>query len=477
MSIESQSPSEVRRWTDVPLHVTLLWRRKRELLLALLVALGLGVGYLLVTPSIYESQARVLVQRRELSVDRERTLRQDRQFVATQAEVVRSPLVVGQALQGVQVDIPRGVKKDKVAYVLSALSVVPVVETDVLKLRYRGSSSQEVVDVISAIMERYEVYLQEIEQDDSTETIELLAQREEDLRGELQTLQQAYLKQRENSPLLGRGREAVAVDMTLLSQISQKLAETQNRRLELQNKLHALSLLTSDDSFTEDRGYLRAPGTKTANSAEPKSEQSSRHLLYDEQTPGSAGLNEIRTALWQAEARQRELATSYGPKHSDMVAISHQIGHWQELVDERSSEIDHLLQQEYALTQQTEETLQRQYDQERESLKKMDNDLLDEEFLLSNIARVESVHASTLAHLQDSQLQNEALQKGQATVTVEVLENATVPKKVWPLTIPFLVVCAAAGLVLGGLLIAGLEHLDLTRSPAALPRTESVSEA
>ena len=76
------------------------WNHKWLILLTTAVAVAGGWLYLDEAPAVYESEARVLVVRTDAT--RSVPMATERYFLATQAEVMRSPLIVSQALKRVR---------------------------------------------------------------------------------------------------------------------------------------------------------------------------------------------------------------------------------------------------------------------------------------------------------------------------------------------------------------------------------------
>ena len=99
--------------TDNPLAELLLdlpdiaWRGRRLLALGLFVGIAFGVLYLAKTPPLYVVRALVHVERRGSVVQDYDPLRSGSSFMSTQAEVIKSPHNVRQALHGVGGAQPR----------------------------------------------------------------------------------------------------------------------------------------------------------------------------------------------------------------------------------------------------------------------------------------------------------------------------------------------------------------------------------
>src|SRR5262245_12787433 len=91
----------------------LLWRKKYVLLACALAGVVVGVGYLLWSPTMYQAEARVLVEPRGLATGVESDGRVNLEFLPTQAETVRSPLTVSRALKSVTITPPPGTDMEK----------------------------------------------------------------------------------------------------------------------------------------------------------------------------------------------------------------------------------------------------------------------------------------------------------------------------------------------------------------------------
>jgi len=81
------------------LDLSLLWRKKFQLVLFTALAVGLGAVYLAVVDRSYEVTARLLIEPQREVLDTGRPTPKDSDFLPTQAEIIRSPTVIRRAIE------------------------------------------------------------------------------------------------------------------------------------------------------------------------------------------------------------------------------------------------------------------------------------------------------------------------------------------------------------------------------------------
>ncbi|MGE3315798.1 MAG: Wzz/FepE/Etk N-terminal domain-containing protein, partial [Planctomycetaceae bacterium] len=95
--------------------MSVLWRRKGLVILSVLSCVTLGLIYLAQATPIFESEARVLIQQQDL-LNAASRIRTDAEFLSTQAEIIRSPVIIEKALKTVTVPVPEGSTLDPVLF-------------------------------------------------------------------------------------------------------------------------------------------------------------------------------------------------------------------------------------------------------------------------------------------------------------------------------------------------------------------------
>src|SRR5215207_3238081 len=104
------------------LDVSILWRRKGTVIFSVLSCVALGLIYLQQATPIFESEARVLIQQQDL-LNAATRVRSDAEFLSTQAEIIRSPVIIEKALKTVTIPVPEDSDMDPVLFVLKGLKV------------------------------------------------------------------------------------------------------------------------------------------------------------------------------------------------------------------------------------------------------------------------------------------------------------------------------------------------------------------
>lgn len=152
---------------------------KRHLFLTVLcttAGIVCGYGYLKNTSVTYYLQARVLVQPSSLRPEVSDMGRADPEFLPTQAETIRSPITVAEALKSVSV-LPEPGQDietfDPVRHVLESLTVTPIVRANVVTIGYRSSNTDTGERLITEIIDAYRKHVSSIDTADSVTNLEI----------------------------------------------------------------------------------------------------------------------------------------------------------------------------------------------------------------------------------------------------------------------------------------------------------------
>ena len=225
-----------------------LWAHKWLVLAVTGLCVLAGVAYVCVAVPVYEVKTRLSIAKGgDPSKAVPDDVREDRYFMGTQAEAISSPLIVRKAMAEAPLTIPARYADDPMRFVLESLKVSPIVNTNVMAIRFHGSNSDEALRFVSALVKSYEEYIQTTETNSGGAAMELLAQRERELRDELKAAEQAYAELRKASPLVGQGNDQIASSTEVLGAISRSLGEVRVRRCELQSRLAMVEQAESGD--------------------------------------------------------------------------------------------------------------------------------------------------------------------------------------------------------------------------------------
>jgi uncharacterized protein involved in exopolysaccharide biosynthesis len=437
---------------------SVVWRGKWHVIGVTLLAGFLGGVFLAVVQPTYEIQARLLVEQRGMPLEQvSADPRGNKEFVATQAEVVRSPAVVGRAVESHALQAPDAPETDPVTAILEELHVAPVLGTNVLSVQYVSIDPEHAQKTVQGIIESYRAYLHEHEEDSQIEAIELLTKSEKELRMDLAQRERDYIKLREQSPLLGgQGRDAVDVQISQVTQLGQTLHSVTSRRLELSNLLDAMREANRvADTRVADRAQYVAMRTASSEgrstlNVQPASFTTEGLIPRFTQQTQAPDLVAIQQELSRARTQLQQLSSEYGSRHPSVRSAEAQAKAWNDRLAEFLRSAPATLEQELAALARQERQLQELYDAELKKAKSVDSYLIREQQALDGITRVQAMHSSLLQQLQHWQLTEQAIADGRSRITFRVLEEPVAAEEpAWPKPKLVLAVSLALGLCAG----------------------------
>ncbi len=412
------------------------WRGKGWVLGCLALTVALGVLYLMHATPVYNVGTQILVERRASPLDMADRLRGGSSFLATQAEILHSPTIVGAALNAVPElvapppDLEPGEIFDPVYKALRSLSATPIVGTDVLAISYRTSSPALGVRLLENMLSTYRDYIVAMEQSPHSEALALLTRREQELRDQLTGLEVQYQSLRRQSGSMGEGDAGLSVQRSVLERQAQMLIEAKSRRIELENRLAA-----QRNSQSAGGGHTGMSGNDSA----------------------------LEQELWRAESHLAQLMQNYSDIHPEVQTVKQQIATLKRQLSESSNAA---LERELQAAIGTEQRMAALYDRELEKGRSLDVHRVKEGQLLAEIRSSTAVHDAALAKLKEVELETEARAEGGAGVVIRVLESPTADADViWPRPELVLLPCALVGLMGGLGLAVVLERVQHRRVP------------
>lgn len=440
----------------------LLRQRVWWLVGCLALTIGLGVVYLLQAEPVYRVHARILVEQKGLASAQARPDR-DKDFLATQAEIIRSPAVVSHAVETLGLTATSPDDPNSVVGILESLSVNPLLGTNVLSVSLEGADAGRATRIVETVIESYREYIRESERDVHLEALRALTASEKEVRKDLQELEAEYRELRQNSPLVGRGEEGVRLQRELLAHLGQTLSDVKSRRMELENRLVALEGLRERNLASGEATRVIPVSTAGAEQGDDLRDSrrepapsslyvgTSRQLLL-QYAKGEAGdIAHLQEQLFAAQARESELSEKYGPKHAAVRGVREQIAGWEAQLREQQASAPLVLQQELEAARLQEQQLADLYREEFAAAKGINNWLLQEQQGLGHIERTREVHDSLLTQIRQWQMVDQALTQGKTEIAVRVLEEPSLDEEqVWPPKLLVLGACALVGLM-GGL--------------------------
>ena len=447
IAISTQNrPIAVSTGFAIPVNFDLLWQRKLWVFLATVSALVAGLGYLAVTDPTYEVEARVLVENRGLSATGglEKTTRY-REFLATQGEILVSERIIAPATQSTPQWQQLGTEEQQglVRQALEDFEVATVVNTDVLRLRFRGEDADFAVNLINGVLSEYASHIRKDDKDRFGGMLHSLAKSEQDLREELTQKGQALARCRSKNGLVGTGRDMVHVQLSSLNNLTSRLADVRRNRLELQLKLGSLK----SDAQPGGVALVSHEVADTANSSFPEL----RNNASNEPTEARGAYDVVRQQ-WQAKSALDEASVRFGPKHPDYQAAKERAEEWEKFTTQHNTSLLRMLENELAAAREAEDELQKLVDAEYKKIKQVDQELLEEQQLTGEIARIEAAHAIAIERLRDYRLTDAHIEQGKSSTNIVVLSHPKKPEEpIWPQPIPFMGICGLFGLILSSL--------------------------
>ncbi|REJ73936.1 MAG: hypothetical protein DWQ29_18345 [Planctomycetota bacterium] len=485
-----------RRASASGMELAVLWQgiRQRKAVLFLVVcgAISLGVLYIKYADPVYDVTSRLLVQGNDNILGEYRSFRSDEEeFLATQAEIISSPAVVSDAVMSSDFpleSIDSESDTDPVLFVLKRLNVDPIYGTNVLKLDFSGQSEAQAVAIVSSILESYERFTKSATHDEFREMLVQLTNREEELRGDIQGLEDQLLQLRDDSPLIGEGYDRSSVEHAILTHLGRTLVDAKSERLDLENQYQVLTeevlpKLAGSASIAGNEELLTSTlipqsPVRLASSSGARVVPADLESQYPDwalDTPrfapsGNSTLERIRLQLFETIALEKELSQRYGPEHPDIQATKEQIEFWDVRLQDALAAASIALEQQVETAQLREERLTQLYSEEAERVDAAEKYLVREQQLRNRITRTQEIHDTILVRLQEMKLADSSLVDGGSELKMTVLQApALVRGGISPPPLIVLVICAFAGLIGGVALIALEQQFKLARDDYSSP--------
>jgi uncharacterized protein involved in exopolysaccharide biosynthesis len=246
--------------------------------------------------------------------------------------------------------------------------------------------------------------------------------------------------------------------------VAEALTAARVHRINLENKLAGLPAGPTRDpeatvaSSVAYRSHAQVDSSP-AETVATRSGRTSFAALSKELSRSSLGyegegedeLVNIEQQLRLAALNKSRAVEKLGPSHPMYSEANADLAMWRQLRDDCMEMVMESLQKKLDIASANEQQLMELYDAECKRAKELDTHVVQEKALLSEIARTENVYNAVFSQLTDTQLVNEALAAGRASVVVSDLDRGGLrAEKVWPDPRTLLAACALLGLVCGG---------------------------
>jgi capsular exopolysaccharide synthesis family protein len=449
--------------------IAILWRGRRLIAMSVLGCLLLAVIYLLYTSRLYQGTAKLLILQQggtPLVFHSEQARGGDaaEDYIPTHAMVLKSPTVVGKAIQAVGLrNLPSlnvgGSHEKAVREVIKNLSVTrPDRQAKILQVDYRARSREEAVRLVEAITVSYRNFLEDVYAKNNSEVVFLMTKARDDLNMELKDLEQKYMEFRQENPLLtsdGSGRPLIA---KRIEEWNRATTETLTRALQLTEQLALGRKLAQDGIGLWSIAYAM----------DQLGGQGSNMVLRTQAFTPTAPSDYVR----QLNQEQQRLSERYGPQNTKVREIQEQISTVLEQARGSRNRIERVEIRD--LLESIEESLKsiesmrakiaEKFEQDMVVAKKTEIALLTESNLRSNLERQRALFNGVVDQLKQAKLVGDF-----SSLSAHTIEPANaLPKPVRPLRSLTLAIALAAGLVLGTGIALVSDLLD--------PRVRSVEE-
>jgi len=421
-----------------------LLSRWRGLLIGSALCAGvLAALYVLIAPPAYRAEVRVVIQNLGLGTDAGSKPTYDKEFLSTQAEVIRSPTILLRALQILPPhpqDRPKD-PPDPVADLSEALQVNLLAGTDIVRITFEHSDPQYAADRLKSIIDSFKEHARSVEQTSTSQSVDLLTVRERELQKQLQTLQQRSMSLRSDAAVTTTN---VTVDESPL------LRELTNRWVAVESGLAA-----AESKLAGGAGYA-------AN-------------LVD--SPASRELAELENQSVAARLDAAKAEKIYGPAHPERISAEQRaINLTREVEGRRTQVLSGLGALRDALSRERDQ-LQTMMARETERLHGAHSARLEHEQVQAEIGQLSEIHVSTAKALEAVRLADRTLAVGRTSILINVLDEFVAPREVvWPKPIPLISVAVLLGLMSGLGLAVVLESRGNSPTAGVVLPQETVEE-
>jgi uncharacterized protein involved in exopolysaccharide biosynthesis len=395
--------------------------RRQMLVMGLVAGIVLAVLVLLFSTPLYPVSAQVVLERHDITRDATTggSGTAGSAFIATQAEVLASPLVVADAVAAIPRAAHLDEEDDAAADAMEWVVATPVTGTQVVALGYLGPDAEHGVLLLDAIVDSYLRVLRDTDRQSHQQKLEakqaeiaLLERETRDVEAQLDQL-------RKHHGILGGGEDAAAAQAEILRDYSQQLSQVRNQRIALENRL-----ATGGEQLA-----ILDPATRA-----------------------------LQEQLWQAEADLARVKLTLMPEHPAVEAAQREVTVLRRQLRESSSATPEALKRDIAATAGLENQLQIVYERERERMAAIETYRREEKVLLGELERIRQMMDARRSELLDQRLVTRLAEAGEVEVSARLIEAPVLPEEAaWPK--PRIVLAAGALFGLVGGFVAALVSL------------------
>ena len=462
----ARDPREPDLLGEIKQTIGILRRGWRLIGISALICLTVAIIYLARTKRIYQAEVRLLVLQqggRPLNVANtdpnglmEGTPGED--YIPTHILIISSPQVVKRAIDKAGLDnLPSllAAKKGGLDPVKEAIKHLKVTRPDrlakVVRIEYRAGERHEVVRTIEAITDSYKQFIEEAFQKNSSTAIAIISKARDDSSRELGELEAKYLELRRKTPALITGGERHSFLANRLANWDRAANEAMVKAVQLKAKLELGRQLTREGTELWAVAHaISQLGGDTGNLMAGLASGASQ----------SGAADYVR----QLTQEQQQLAERFGPQvlegpraagpdRPDPRAGPRQRSH---LEGDEVRDLVRAIEQSLDSVQAMRNELGKQFGQDQEKAKQVEEDLLAEEYLRGKLERQRALLSTVVDQLKQAQFIS-----AYSSITSQVIEPAHIPRSpVWPKVGSTLALALVVGCAVGMGAAVVLDRLD-----------------
>src|SRR5512135_3676405 len=449
---------------EIKQTIGVLRRGWRLIGISTLVCLTIAIIYLARTKRIYQAEVRLLVLQqggRPLNVantDPNRLMEGTEDYIPTHILIISSPQVVKRAIDKVGLDnLPSllAAKEGGLDPIKEAIKNLKVTRPDrlaqVLRVEYRAGGRDEAARTAEAITESYKQFIEEAFQKNSSTAISIISKARDDSSRELGELEAKYLELRRKTPALITGEQRHSFLADRLASWDKAANEAMVKAVQLKAQLELGRQLTRDGTELWAVAHaISQLGGDTGNL-----------MAGLTSVPSQSGAAEYIRQLTQ---EQQQLAERFGPQYSKVRELQAQIdrirgrarGARSRLEGDEVRDLVRAIEQSLDSVRAMQNELGKQFGQDQEKAKQVEEDLLAEEYLRNKLERQRALFNTVSDQLKQAQFVS-----AYSSITPQVVEPAKPPRSpVYPRVGSTLALALVVGCAVGMGAAVVLERLD-----------------
>jgi len=426
------------------------------------LALTMAGLYLAGQKRMYQASARLLVLQQggpPLSAGESGRMLGGEDYLPTHAAILKSPLVVGRAIETVGIaNLPTlGAAHNRSgrSLVTEAIEEMTVSRPDraakIVCIDYRAGSKEEAVRMVTALLASYDKFLEDKFHKSNGDIISLVASARDKLRDELVQMQTKYLEFRKTHAVSSTDETGRSFLSRRLDQWDRAANEAMVKEVQLSSQLELGRKLAGDGV-----GFWAViHAMNQLGGGDPG-------LLAHATEPVQGGSSDF---VRQLGREQQEMAEKFGPHYTKVRDIHDQINRIQERARETRGRIDRSevkdllgsLEQSLTTIRTMRAEMANRFEKDMVRAKQVEDDLLAEADLKGNIEQLRSLFNTTVEQLKKTQLVGDY-----NGINAQVIEPAnSLPSPVRPrvgLTLALALLC---GLTAGAAAALVADRMDL----------------